>query len=58
MPRRRNTAVALSESITVTEPVPMEDLDDDTVEDYKRLNDKLDTVMTKIKGRKESKRKK
>ncbi len=60
MPRRRNTSAAasVSETITVTEPLPIEDLEDSTIEEYKVLNDKIDGVMTKIKGRKESKRKK
>ena len=58
MARRRLNTAAASETITVTEPLPIEDLEDTTVEDYKKLNDKLDTVISKIKGRKESKRKK
>lgn len=58
MPRRRIAAIAVSEPITVSEPLPIEDLEDTTVEEYKKLNDKLDTCITKIKTRKESKRKK
>ena len=57
MPRRRAQA-ALTETITVSDPLPVYDIEDPTVEDYQKLNDKLDDVMTKIKGRKESKRKK
>ncbi len=61
MPRRRHTssaAATVSEPITVTEPLPIEDLEDATVEEYKALNEKIDSVITKIKGRKEGKRKK
>lgn len=54
MPRRRLNA---AEQIIITDPVPVEDLDDSTVEEYKRLNDKLDGCITKIKSRKESKKK-
>lgn len=61
MPRRRNnTAAAASvsviETITVTDPLPIEDLEEATVEDYKKLNDKLDGVISKIKGRKGKKK--
>lgn len=58
MPRRlRQTSAAVSEAIVISEPLPIEDLEEATVEDYKKLNDKCDKVMSKIKGRKEKKRK-
>jgi len=58
MLRRRNTtaAASISETITITEPLPVEDLKETTVEDYKKLNDKLDGVISKIKGRKGKKK--
>lgn len=56
MPRRQLNTVAAE--IVVTEPLPLEDLEDATVEEYKKLNDKCDQVISKIKGRKERKRKK
>lgn len=55
MPRRiLNTA---SESLVLTEPVVIEELDKSTVEDYNKLNDKCDQVISKIKDRKKQKSK-
>jgi len=59
MSRRRNIAAAaasISETISVTEPLPIDDLENETIEDYKKLNDKLDDVISKIKGRKGKKK--
>jgi len=56
--RCNNSLVALNEIIIVTELLPIEDLEDATVEEYKILNNKLDSIMSKIKVRKESKKKK
>lgn len=50
MPRKRSLASA--EAIIITEPVPMEDLEETVVEDYKKLNEKCDKAMSKIKDRK------
>ena len=59
MVRKRQLGLALaSEAIVVSEPLPIEDLEDATVEDYKKLNEKMDKVMSKIKGRKEAKQRK
>lgn len=49
---------AASAEIIVTEPLPLDDLEDNTVEEYKKLNENLGKVMSKIKNRKEHKRKK
>ncbi len=58
MPRRRTSAAIASDNIITVEPVPMEDLEESTMEDYKKLNEKLDSIKSKINGRKESKKKK
>jgi hypothetical protein len=55
MPRRRSSVAVASEAIVITEPLPLEDLQETTVEDYKKLNEKVDKVMSKIKVRKERK---
>lgn len=60
MSRRRNntaaaTVTAAELAVTVIESLPME-VDEETVEEYKKLGDKLDTVMSKIKNRKERKK--
>lgn len=55
MPRRRQS-LASAEVITISEPVAMEDLEDTTVEDYKKLNEKCDQIMTKKKDRKKDKK--
>lgn len=55
MPRKRHS-IASSEAITITEPVAMEDLADTTVEDYKKLNEKCDQIMSKKKDRKKEKK--
>lgn len=58
MPRRlRQASAATSEAIVISEPLPLEDLEETTVEEYKKLNDKCDKVMSKVKGRKDRKRK-
>jgi hypothetical protein len=54
----RKRILAVSEAIVYTEPLPIEDLEETTVEDYKALNDKCDKVIVKIKNRKERKSKK
>lgn len=54
MPRKRYS-LASAEVITITEPVPMEDLEDTVVEDYKKLNEKCDKAMSKVKDRKKKK---
>jgi hypothetical protein len=59
MARKRQLGLALaSEAVVITDPLPIEDLEDATVEDYKKLNEKMDKVMSKIKGRKEAKQRK
>lgn len=69
MTRRRHSSASVAvaaaaatatviETIIVTEPLPVEELEDTTVEDYKALNEKMDGIITKIKVRKASKRKK
>lgn len=58
MARRRTSAAIASEAITVVDPVPMEELEESTVEDYNKLNEKLDSIKTKISSRKEGKGKK
>jgi len=59
MARKRQLGLALaSEAVVITDPLPIEDLEDATVEDYKKLNEKVDKVMSKIKGRKEAKQRK
>lgn len=55
--RLRQASASTSEAIVISEPLPIEDLEEATVEEYKKLNDKCDQVMSKIKGRKEKKRK-
>ena len=55
MPRRRSSVAVASEAIVINEPLPLEDLQETTVEDYKKLNEKVDKVMSKIKVRKERK---
>lgn len=57
MSRKRIVAVA-NEAIVYTDPLPIEDLEDATVEEYKELNKKCDNVIVKIKNRKERKAKK
>ena len=54
MARRRTSAAIASDEIITVEPVPMEDLEESTVEDYKKLNEKLDNIKSKINGRKET----
>jgi hypothetical protein len=54
MARRRTSAAIASDDITTVEPVPMEDLEESTVEDYQKLNEKLDNIKSKINGRKET----
>jgi hypothetical protein len=56
MSRIRSASTAVSEAVVLTEPIPLEDLEETTVEEYKKLNDKCDQVMSKIKGRKSRKR--
>jgi hypothetical protein len=56
--KRQLGSSALASEIVITDPLPIEDLEDTTVEDYKKLNEKVDRVISKIKGRKEQKRKK
>lgn len=59
MARKRQLGTALAnEAIVVTEPLPIEDLEDATVEEYRKLNEKADKVMSRIKGRKEAKQRK
>lgn len=58
MPRKRANLTATAEALTVSEPLPIEDLEESTVEEYKKLNDKLDTIITKISDRKTRKKKK
>ncbi len=56
MARKRQSSAALaSEAIVVTDPLPIEDLQDTTVEDYRKLNEKVDKVRSRIKERKEQK---
>jgi hypothetical protein len=57
MPKRKLSAAA-AEIIVTEESCSIEDLQDSTVEEYKKLNENLDKVMSKIKNRKEHKRKK
>lgn len=57
MPRKRQSSAA-SEAIVITESISIETLEDTTVEDYKKLNDKCDKVISRIKVRKERKQKK
>lgn len=54
--RRNNTAVASTDVVTVVESIPME-LEDSTVAEYQKLSEKQDTVMSKIKSRKEERKK-
>lgn len=56
MTRRRNKAIAVAatETVIVIESIPME-VKDDTAEDYQKLSDKLDDVMSKIRNRKQKK---
>jgi hypothetical protein len=53
----RKRILATSEAIVYTDPLPIEDLEETTVEDYKTLNEKCDKVIVKIKSRKERKQK-
>ncbi len=56
MARKRQSSAALaSEAVVITEPLPIEDLQDSTVEDYRKLNEKVDRVKSRIKERKEQK---
>ena len=55
MPRRRHSIASTAEVITITEPVAMEELEDKTVEDYRKLNEKCDQIMSKKKDRKKKK---
>lgn len=55
---RQQLSAALNEIIISSEPLSIEDLEESTVEDYKKLNEKCDKVMSKIKGRKDKKSKK
>lgn len=51
--KRQSSASLVSETIVATDTFPIEDLLDTTVEDYKKLNEKVDKVRTRIKERKE-----
>lgn len=53
----RKRILATSEALVYTDPLPIEDLEETTVEDYKTLNEKCDKVIVKIKNRKERKQK-
>ena len=57
MPKRKLSA-AVAEIMITEESCQLEDLEDSTVEEYKKLNEKLDRVKSKINTRKEHKRKK
>jgi hypothetical protein len=50
-----NDSVVLSESLMLEDLEDLENLEDTTVEDYKKLNEKCDKVISKIKIRKEQK---
>lgn len=56
MTRRRNKAIAVAaiETVAVIKSVPME-VEENTAEDYQKLSDKLDNIMSKIRIRKEKK---
>ena len=54
MARRRNNVIA-EDVIVVTESLPSSEGDESTLSDYKKLGDKIDNVITKIKSRKERK---
>lgn len=57
MTRRRSKEIVIAEElIVVTESLPSSEADEATVNDYKKLGDKIDTVITKIKSRKERKK--
>lgn len=51
--KRQSSASLVSETIVATDTFPIEDLLDTTVEDYKKLNEKVDKVRARIKERKE-----
>ena len=55
MPHKRAVALS-SESIEVKEPINIEEVELETLEDYKSLNEKCDKVIVKIKSRKASKK--
>jgi hypothetical protein len=50
--RRRLAKSNEATVIILTEPVIMEELEPTTIEDYQKLDQKCDQVMTKIKDRK------
>lgn len=54
MARTRTSAAIASDNITTVDPIPMEDLEESIVEDYEKLNEKLDNIKSKINGRKET----
>lgn len=51
----------LGATVAIMEFLPIEDVDKDTIQDYEKLNDRCDQVITKIqdrkKGKKETKKK-
>jgi hypothetical protein len=48
---------ALDLNIIITEPVSLDDLTEATIEEYKKLEEKCDIVISKIKNRKEKNKK-
>lgn len=56
MPRRQLSTT--SEAVTLTESIAIEEVEEATVEDYKKLNEKCDKIISKIKDRKKRKPKK
>jgi hypothetical protein len=55
MAHKRQSSAALASEVVVTDPLPIEDLQDATVEDYRKLNEKVDKVRSRIKERKAQK---
>jgi len=56
MPNRRSSVVSSeATAVLIEELPPIEKIEESTMEDYKKLNEKVDKVMSKIKTRKERK---
>jgi hypothetical protein len=52
MHSRKQLASVIDQILTTTEQDKLEEVESSTVDDYKKLNDKCDVVIGKIKSRK------
>lgn len=54
----RNQLSRIMSNVILTESIHIEDIGDTILSEYQKLNDKCDTIINKIKDRKEKKNKK